>query len=110
MRVLEESGGRRKKKEEHVEGCMLRKFRTDYGYWFYSSNKKKFRKGAAWLGCSCTRGAAAAAAQLTRQAAAVGVFRYYLNWNGAVAVGSSTWPHVKRGSPNFTPFDAVFQL
>ena len=50
MRVLEESGGRRKKKEEQVEGCTLRKFRTDYGYWFYSSNKKKFRKAAwAWL-------------------------------------------------------------
>ena len=37
----------------------------------------------------------------------------------SVVVGSSTWSHVKngiqdhmskRGSPNFTPFDAVFQL
>ena len=47
--MLEESGGRRKKKEEQVEGCTLRKFRTDYGYWFYSSNKKKFRKRSMGL-------------------------------------------------------------
>ena len=53
---MEESGGRRKKKKKQVEGCTLRKFRTDYGYWFYSSNKKKFRKAQHGLGCSCTRG------------------------------------------------------
>ena len=26
----------------------MKKFRTDYGYWFYSSNKKKFRKAQHW--------------------------------------------------------------